>query len=138
VLKRIDHVGVVVDNLDEARRFLAGIGLRHDRDLDVPGRLKASFYTCGEIEIEVLEIIEPAERSRRLGEAPARIEHIAIEVDSLANALSRLATLGVRMQTDAPVRLDKGLNYWTVAETCDGVIYQLIEASGGRRDERAG
>ena len=138
MLKRIDHVGVVVDSLEEARRFLAAVGLRHDRDLDIPGRLKASFYTCGEIEIEVLEIIEPAERSRRLGEASARIEHIAIEVDSLAHALSGLAKVGVMMQTDAPVSLDKGLNYWTVAETCDGVIYQLIEVSGGHRGDREG
>ena len=42
------------------------------------------------------------------------------------------------MQTDAPVSLDKGLNYWTVAETCDGVIYQLIEVSGGHRGDREG
>ncbi len=135
-MKRIDHIGVVVDNLEEARGFLAALGLRHDRDLDVPSRLRAAFYTCGEIEIEVLEIIDPVERSRRLGEASARIEHIAIEVDSLSNVLSELAPLGVRMQTDAPVSLDKGRNYWTVAESCDGVIYQLIEVSPGRRDER--
>ena len=49
--------------------------------------------------------------------------------------MSRLATLGVRMQTDAPVRLDKGLNYWTVAETCDGVTYQLIEVPGSHREK---
>lgn len=137
MLKRIDHVGVIVDSLEEACRFLGALGLRHDRDLNVPGRLKASFYTCGEIEIEVLEIIEPAERSRRLGESSARIEHIAIEVDSLTNALSALARLGVRMQTDAPVSLDMGLNYWTVAETCDGVIYQILEVLGSQRDDTA-
>lgn len=128
MLKRIDHVGVVVDNLEQARQFLAGIGMRHNRDLDIPGRLKASFYTCGEVEIEVLEISEPEERFRRLGSASARIEHIAIEVDSLSKTLLDLTPLGVAAQTAAPVKLDKGLNYWTVAETCDGIVYQLIEA----------
>ncbi len=128
MLKRIDHVGVVVDDLEQARQFLAGIGMRHNRDLEIPGRLKASFYTCGEVEIEVLEISEPEERSRRLGSAAARIEHIAIEVDSLSRTLMDLKELGVAPQTDAPVKLDKGLNYWTVAETCDGIVYQLIES----------
>jgi methylmalonyl-CoA/ethylmalonyl-CoA epimerase len=127
MLKRIDHVGVVVDDLDQARKFLAGMGMRHNRDLEIPGRLKASFYTCGEIEIEVLEISEPVERSRRLGSAPARIEHIAIEVDDLGKTLMDLARLGVATQTEAPVKLDKGLNYWTDPETCDGVVYQLLE-----------
>ena len=129
MLKRIDHVGVVVDNLAEARSFLESLGLRHNRDLEVSGRLKAAFYTCGEIEIEVLEITEPAERSRRLGNASARIEHIAIEVEDLVAAAAALAGLGVRTQTEAPVRLDKGLNYWTVPETCDGVVYQLLEVA---------
>jgi methylmalonyl-CoA/ethylmalonyl-CoA epimerase len=129
MLKRIDHVGVVVDDLTQARQFLAGMGMRHNRDLEIPGRLKASFYTCGEVEIEVLEISEPEERSRRLGSASARIEHIAIEVDSLSRTLLDLTRLGVVPQTAAPVKLDKGLNYWTVAETCDGIVYQLIEAA---------
>jgi methylmalonyl-CoA/ethylmalonyl-CoA epimerase len=129
MLKRIDHVGVVVDDLEQARQFLAGMGMRHNRDLEIPGRLRASFYTCGEVEIEVLEISEQEERSRRLGSASARIEHIAIEVDSLSKTLSDLTQLGVVPQTEAPVKLDKGLNYWTVAETCDGIVYQLIEAS---------
>jgi methylmalonyl-CoA/ethylmalonyl-CoA epimerase len=129
MLKRIDHVGVVVDDLTQARQFLAGMGMRHNRDLEIPGRLKASFYTCGEVEIEVLEISEPEERSRRLGSASARIEHIAIEVESLSRTLLDLTRLGVVPQTAAPVKLDKGLNYWTVAETCDGIVYQLIEAA---------
>ena len=128
MLKRIDHVGVVVDDLGQARQFLAGMGMRHNRDLEIPGRLKASFYTCGEVEIEVLEISEPEERSRRLGSASARIEHIAIEVDSLSKTLLDLSQLGVVPQTAAPVKLDKGLNYWTIADTCDGIVYQLIEA----------
>jgi methylmalonyl-CoA/ethylmalonyl-CoA epimerase len=129
MLKRIDHVGVVVDDLSQARQFLTGMGMRHNRDLEIPGRLKASFYTCGEVEIEVLEISEPEERSRRLGSASARIEHIAIEVDSLSKTLLDLTRLGVVPQSAAPVKLDKGLNYWTVAETCDGIVYQLIEAA---------
>jgi methylmalonyl-CoA/ethylmalonyl-CoA epimerase len=95
MLKRIDHVGVVVDDLEQARQFLAGMGMRHNRDLEIPGRLKASFYTCGEIEIEVLEISELEERARRLGSASARIEHIAIEVDSLSKTLLDLTQLGV-------------------------------------------
>lgn len=136
MLKRIDHVGVVVDNLEEACSFLASLGLQHNRDLEVSGRLKAAFYTCGEIEIEVLEITEPAERSRRLGTASARIEHIAIQLDDLAAVAAALRRLGVRTQTEAPVSLDRGLNYWTVPETCDGVVYQLLEVANDHPDHR--
>lgn len=127
MLKRIDHVGIVVDDIDQARTFLDVLGLRRVRDLNIPGRLTASFYACGGIDIEVIEISEPEERSKRLRSETARIEHIAIEVDSILAAAQRLQELGVKTQTTSPVQLDKGLNYWTVADTSDGVIYQLIE-----------
>ena len=127
VLKRIDHVGVIVDNLDEAKRFLANMGMRFDRDLVVPGRLRAAFYTCGETQIEVIEIDEPAERARRLGDAAARIEHVALEVDSLSATLEALRGLGVETTTSAPMAVGANLNFWTKADTCDGVQYQLIE-----------
>jgi methylmalonyl-CoA/ethylmalonyl-CoA epimerase len=127
VLKRLDHVGVIVDNLAEACRFLGDLGMKHHRDLELPGRLKSSFYSCGETQVEVIEISEPEERALRLGSRKARIEHIAMEVDDLATTIKMLAALGVRMQSPEPVRNGSNLNIWTDAETSDGVMYQLFE-----------
>ena len=56
MLKRIDHVGVIVDDLEQARAFLTEMGMRFDRDLVIPGRLRAAFYQCGETQIEVIEV----------------------------------------------------------------------------------
>jgi methylmalonyl-CoA/ethylmalonyl-CoA epimerase len=127
VLKRIDHVGVIVDDLAQAKSFLADMGLRFDRDLVVPGRLRAAFFACGETQIEVIEVDEPGERARRLGDDTARIEHVAFEVDSLSTTLQALRGLGVQTTTADPMAVGANLNYWTTAETCDGVQYQLIE-----------
>lgn len=127
VLKRIDHVGVIVDDLEEAKRFLSELGLQFDRDLEISGRLRAAFYACGETQLEVIEVDEPAERARRLGDSKARIEHVAFEVDSLSTTLRALSGLGVETTTADPMVVGANLNYWTKAETCDGVQYQLIE-----------
>ena len=127
MIKRLDHVGIVVDNLSEAQSFLESLGLKRVRDLRIPGRLNASFYSCGEVDIEIMEISNEDERARRLRGEAARIEHVAIEVDSLSTTVQALNGLGVRMQTSDPVTLDKGTNYWTVEDTTDGVVYQLIE-----------
>jgi methylmalonyl-CoA/ethylmalonyl-CoA epimerase len=127
MLKRIDHVGVIVDDLEQAKGFLTDLGLQLDRDLVFPGRLRAAFFTCGETQIEVIEIDEPGERAQRLGDSTARIEHIAVEVDSLSTTLQALRGLGVQTTTAEPMAVGANLNYWTRAETCDGVQYQLIE-----------
>ena len=133
MLKRIDHVGVIVDDLEQAKSFLSGMGLQFDRDLAIPGRLRAAFFTCGETQIEVIEVDEPGERARRLGDSTARIEHVAIEVDSLSATMQALRGLGVRATTADPQAVGANLNYWTRAETCDGVQYQLIEKGAAAR-----
>ena len=127
MLKRIDHVGVIVDDLEEAKGFLSELGLRFDRELEIRGRLRAAFYACGETQLEVIEIDEPAERAQRLGGSSARIEHVAFEVDSLSTTMQALRGLGVQTTTADPMALGANLSYWTKAETCDGVQYQLIE-----------
>ena len=127
MLKRIDHVGVIVDDLAQAKRFLTDMGMQLDRDLVIPGRLRAAFYQCGETQIEIIEVDEPEERAKRLGEGTARIEHIAIEVDSLSTTLQALRGLGVETTFPDPTAVGANLNYWTEPATCDGVQYQLIE-----------
>ena len=133
MLKRIDHVGVIVDNLEEAKRFLTDMGLEFDRDLVLPGRLRAAFYACGDTQIEVIEVDEPAERAQRLGDGTARMEHIAFEVDSLSTTMQALRGLGVDTTTAEPVAVGANLNYWTQADSCDGVQYQLIEKGAASR-----
>jgi methylmalonyl-CoA/ethylmalonyl-CoA epimerase len=127
MLKRLDHVGVVVDNLQEACFFLEKLGFTRVRDVELPGRLKATFWACGEGQVEVIEITEPGERARRLGTDKARVEHIAIEVDDLMTTVQSLASIGVRTQVPDPLRVGTSLNHWTERDSSDGVVYQLIE-----------
>jgi methylmalonyl-CoA/ethylmalonyl-CoA epimerase len=126
LLKRVDHIGIVVDDLEQARAFLSLLGLTYDHGFDL-GRVEAAFYRLGDVMIEVVECRQPDERARRLGDATARIEHIAFQVDDLAAAVEGFAELGIEMTKPAPVRQDDIQSYWTSPETSDGVMYQLFE-----------
>ena len=125
-MRRIDHIGVVVDNLPEARAFLTVLGMTLDHGFDL-GRVEAAFYRCGDVMIEVIECRTPEERERRLGTAKARIEHIAIQVDDLAATVDEFASLGIEMTKPEPVRQDDIQSYWTNPDTSDGVMYQFFE-----------
>ena len=126
VLKRVDHIGVVVDDLDQARAFLTSLGFTWDHGFDL-GRVEAAFYRLGDVQIEVVECRNPDERARRLGDNKARIEHIAFEVDDLAASVAELGQLGVQMTKPEPVRQDDIQSFWTDPDTTDGVMYQLFE-----------
>jgi methylmalonyl-CoA/ethylmalonyl-CoA epimerase len=125
-MKRIDHIGVVVDNLAEARQFLSNLGMTLDHEFDL-GRVEAAFYRLGDVMVEVLECRRPEERSRRLGDAQARIEHIAIEVDDLAATVGELSRLGVELTAAEPVAQGDIRSHWTKPESSDGVMYQVFE-----------
>ncbi len=130
MFRRIDHIGVIVDDLAEARRWLAEVfGLPLGRTVDLPeGKIRGEFYTCGGVDIEIIQIGDPEMRRRRLGDGTqARIEHIAVEVDDLNAALDHLAGLGVKTTAPNPRQVGDTLNAWTAEDTTGGVSYQLIQ-----------
>src|SRR5215210_604269 len=61
-LQRLDHVGVVVDDLDEAARLLGdGFGLELAETID-RGDLRVAFYRCGEVRVELIEVRDAEQR----------------------------------------------------------------------------
>jgi methylmalonyl-CoA/ethylmalonyl-CoA epimerase len=129
MFKRVDHIGVIVRDLEDGQHWVHEVfGLPVQRTLDLPQGGRAVFYTCGNIQIELIALGDPEERRQRLGnEARARIEHIAVEVDDVRATLRSLSSLGVRTTAPEPVQRGGTLSAWTVAETTGGVSYQLMQ-----------
>lgn len=130
LFQRIDHIGVIVADLGEQRRWMTEIfGLPLTREVSLPDtKLTAAFFGCGGVDVEMIQIDDPDGRRKRLGEGNrARIEHIAVVVDDIQAVLKKLAPLGVRTTEPEPRKTGDRLNVWTVAETTGGVSYQLIQ-----------
>jgi methylmalonyl-CoA/ethylmalonyl-CoA epimerase len=129
MLKRIDHIGVIVDDLAKARVFLESLGLELERTEEVPERnVRLAFYFCGDGRIEIIEPTSAPARASRLGQGnQARIEHIGVEVDDVSLAMTAIMGLGVELTTDAPVPVGPNLNAWTRPETSTGIQFQLVE-----------
>ena len=125
-LRRIDHIGIIVDDLAEAERtYRETLGLtpgdRVERE-----NLRAVFYDCGGTEVELVEVIDPEQRRERLGDGSARIEHVAFEVDDLDEVYAALAALGVEAKGE-PVQAERYRTFFTRPETLDGVGYQFLQ-----------
>lgn len=129
MLKRIDHIGVIVEDLDRARKFLESLGLKLERAQEIPERnVKIAFYHCGDGRIELIEPTSEEARARRLGEGnQARIEHIGVEVDDISQVIDLVRGLGVELTTELPVPVGPNLNAWTKPETSQGIQFQLVK-----------
>lgn len=129
MFKRIDHIGVVVDDITEARALLESLGMQLERAQDIPERnVRIAFYRCGDGRIELIEPTGAEARSRRLGDgAQARIEHIGVEVDDVPQIMTAVQRLGIELTTSEPVLVGPNLNAWTQPGTSDGIQFQLVQ-----------
>jgi methylmalonyl-CoA/ethylmalonyl-CoA epimerase len=127
---RVDHIGILVDSIDEAKHFLGetlGLTITFDFVNPTSGDM-AAYFQCGDVQIEVIELADSNQRRVRLGDGvEARIEHIALKTSDLNLAADQLSRKGVRGRTPAPIRMANGvLTLFTEPRTTDGVLYQLL------------
>ena len=134
-IRELDHVGVMVADLDAAGAFLAGaLGLELEREAEIPALdVRARFYRCGPVLIEIFEPNDPSVAERELGGAPAKVEHLALRVESLPDALRELGEQGVEYLFEQPIETGPNLSNYTRPETSAGIVYQLFapKPSGG-------
>jgi len=128
---RIDHIGVIVDDLADAEQMLGdGFGLERTTTAERDD-LKLAFFKCGDVSIEVIEMLDPDLRRERLGEgARARIEHIAFKVPDLERALTALAALGIEPNAP-PLRSGTRTMIWTDPATSDDIMFQFVADDEG-------
>ncbi|MGH7920994.1 MAG: VOC family protein [Candidatus Dormibacteraceae bacterium] len=126
---RVHHIGIAVADLDAADEIVRGrLGfplVRREDAVETRG-VRAAFYDAGNVEIELLWHADPAENATWLGgAAQARVEHVALQVPELGEAMDALAALGIEL---APARSGPiGDSARTVPETSGGIVYQILQ-----------
>ena len=127
-LREIDHIGVMVSDLEAAGAFLSEtFGLELEREAEIAALdVKARFYRCGPVMIELFQPNDPAVAQRDLGGAPAKLEHVAIRVESLPEAIAQLSDLGVEWMHEQPVETGPNLSAYTTPATAAGMMFQLF------------
>ena len=104
-LKRVDHIGIAVKNLEEAVNFYeTAIGLKAvGYETVEEQKVKVAFMPCGDSELELLESTEPdGPIARFIEKNGPGIQHVAIRVDDIDKALEELKEKGVRLIDQTP------------------------------------
>ena len=106
MIQKIDHLGIAVKSLDEAVPYYENaLGLKCTRREDVESqKVRAAFFDCGEVHIELLEPTGPESPiAKFLEKNPAGgIHHIAFGTTDLEGQLKQAADAGVRLIHDHP------------------------------------
>jgi methylmalonyl-CoA/ethylmalonyl-CoA epimerase len=125
----IDHVGIIVADLGEARELYTGLGFTIAREAqnDKLG-IRAAFLAppAGGPTVEAIELTEPGRRGFVVESTALGLDHIALRVADLDAALAFLAERGIEMTTEA-LSLGVGRTVFTRPETSGGIVYQFVE-----------
>ena len=103
--KKIDHIGIAVNSIEERLKFyeeILGLHLEGVETVEAQ-KVKTAFIPCGDSELELLEsTADDGAVARFIEKNGEGIQHIALQVDDIEQALEELREKGVRLIDETP------------------------------------
>jgi methylmalonyl-CoA/ethylmalonyl-CoA epimerase len=130
-IKSINHVAVVVEDMDESLRFwrdALGIELRELREVPAE-QSQVAFLPLGGSEIElVYPTSDDSGIAKYLTKRGEGMHHLCLEVDDIEGMLAQLKAKGVRLINEEPRQTSDGKRYAFVhPESTSGVLIELYQ-----------
>lgn len=106
-VSKVDHIGIAVTNLDETIRFYQEIlGIKcQGTEIVEEQKVKVAFFPVGDTELEFLESTSPDGPVAKFIEkngGRGGIQHIALRVDNIEEAIANMKEKGYRMIDEKP------------------------------------
>jgi methylmalonyl-CoA/ethylmalonyl-CoA epimerase len=131
MLKKIEHIGVAVQNIEKSIplfRDILGIPLEKVYESDAI-KTKVAFFPLGDSTIELIEAMDPsspvAKFIQKRGEG---IHHICFGVENVEAALRHFEAQGIELLNRTPRRTENGdLIAFLNPKSTNGVLIELVE-----------
>jgi len=130
-MKKLEHIGIAVKNLEESNTLFAKLlGKPHYKVEEVESEgVRTSFFDVGGIKIELLEATRPdspiAKFIEKRGEG---IHHLAFEADPIEDKMKELSEHGFSLLSDKPKSgADNKEIVFLHPKTTHGVLVELCQ-----------
>ena len=103
MILKIDHLGIAVKDMAEAKRAYEALGFTIDAEHDVPWeKVKTAFITVGESHLELLEPTDPSSVIARFLEKRSGLHHICVLVDDIEKSMAEMKAAGAQLLDEVP------------------------------------
>lgn len=139
MLKRIRHIGVIVEDLDRGVEKFRGFGLNCTEVVDAKEvGAKIAFMPVGDTMLELICHTRPAKEQDKMGhvvrEQSGAINHLCFEVDDLEATIRDFQKNGAKLVEGCPRPGAHGRVAFLYPETTEGVLIELCEVWSQRTD----
>ena len=127
---RINHLGIAVEDLDQASKVYQAMGLSIQKVVEVPEqKVRVAFIPIGETTIELVQPMSPDSTvATYLEKRGQGLHHLALEVEDIEAALSELKALGMRLIDQTPRQGAEGRIAFVHPASTDKVLIELVES----------
>ncbi|MEM2211215.1 MAG: methylmalonyl-CoA epimerase [Nitrososphaerales archaeon] len=131
MIKKIDHIGIAVKNLDNALKlYKDAFGLEF-KSIEVvkDQKVRVATIPIGDVKIELIEPIEIDSPITKFIESRGEgIHHIALESDNISNMLKSLKEKGYKLIDEEPrIGANKAKIAFIHPKSMMGVLFELCE-----------
>ncbi len=131
MIKKIEHIGIAVKNLNHSNDLFKKLfGKEHYKVEPVESEgVSTSFFMLGETKIELLEATNESSAIAKFIEKKGEgIHHIAYEVDDIYKEMERLRSEGFEILNKEPKNgADNKLIFFLHPKTTNGVLVELCQ-----------
>ena len=132
-MKQIDHIGIAVKSLAEAKKFYEQLGLQVlPEEVVETEKVRVAMVPIGESRIELLEPTVPESTIAKFLEKRGQgLHHVALHVSDLTSTVERLKAAGTRLINEEIKVGASGHRYVFVhPSSAGGVLLELVEDAG--------
>lgn len=131
MLLRLNHIGIAVQDINDALKFFEralGMKLEHVAS-EEGGKTDVAFLPIGESEIELVQTHDPESGlGKFLTKRGEGIHHICFEVDDIRAAMARLQENGAQLIDETPRVNASGMQYAFIhPKSAHGVLIELYQ-----------
>lgn len=105
MIKKIDHIGIAVSNLEESLKLyreILGLDLQGTEVVEEQ-KVKVAFLPIGDTEFELLESTDSSGPIAKYIEKKGQgVQHIALEVEDIEKAIEEMKEKGLRVIDEKP------------------------------------
>jgi methylmalonyl-CoA/ethylmalonyl-CoA epimerase len=128
MLKKIDHIAIVVKDLEKAVQSYADMfGFRVIEKREGPGgEFVSMMMSCGDIRLELLQPLKPGSHMKFLEKKGGGLHHISFVTDDIVKEMKKLKEQGKKFKYEELIQMPDAKIAFIHPSAAENVLIELV------------
>jgi len=129
MLKKIDHIAIVVKDVEKAAKLYADMfGFKVVEKMGGPGgEFTSIMMSAGDIRVELFQPLKSGSFSKFLEERGGGLHHVSFLTDDIVKELKTLKAQGRKLQNEEPMVLPNAKIAFVHPSVAENVLIELVQ-----------